>query len=284
MTTIKFFINSLLLLFLFWASPLAAQSDIKEQIVVPLSDPAKPAFLNVGLVNGSIRVVGGAGKDIVIDAVAATRRSDRERDRDREDRADANSNGMKRISSGAGMEVSAEEKDNHVKVSSDSWKRSVDLTIKVPQHCSLKLSTVNNGEITVENVTGTLEVTNVNGAIQLTNIAGSAVANTVNGNLTAAFKTLDSDTPMAFSTLNGNVDVTFPASAKASVKLKSDRGDIFSDFDIDVDKSQPKGTRSEKNGMYRVTVEDWVKGKINGGGPEMMMKNMHGNIYIRKAK
>jgi len=29
--------------------------------------------------------------------------------------------------------------------------------------------------------------------------------------------------------------------------------------------------------------DDWVYGKINGGGPEMMMKNMQGDIYVKKA-
>ncbi|MCK8495677.1 DUF4097 family beta strand repeat-containing protein [Spirosoma sp. RP8] len=271
-------IASLFVPFLFMAYPLVAQNDLKEQITVSLSDPAKPGFLNVGLVNGSIRVTGYSGKDIVINAIAAARKSDKE------EKGDASANGMKRIAAGANMDISAEEKDNHVKVSSDSWKRPIDLTIKVPQRCSLKLSTVNQGEITVENVNGALEVTNVNGAIQLSGIAGSVVANTVNGNLIVSFKAVDANVPMAFSTLNGNVDVTFPANAKASVKLKSDRGDVYSDFDIDVDKGPLKTTRTEKNGMYRVTVEDWVRGKINGGGPEMMMKNMNGNIYIRKAK
>jgi hypothetical protein len=36
--------------------------------------------------------------------------------------------------------------------------------------------------------------------------------------------------------------------------------------------------------MYRINVDEWVYGKISGGGPEMMMKTMTGNIYIRKAK
>ncbi|WP_338874075.1 DUF4097 family beta strand repeat-containing protein [Spirosoma sp. SC4-14] len=278
MHTIRILMAGLFALLMFWASPLAAQSDIKEQIVVPLTDPGKAAFLNVALVHGSIRVMGTTGKDIIIDAVTSARKGDRD------DKADASASGMKRISNTGGMDLRAEEKDNQVKVHSDSWKRPVDLTIKVPQRCSLKLNTINNGEITVDNVTGTLEISNVNGAIQLSNISGSAVANTVNGNLVASFKTIDNDVPMAFSTLNGTIDVTFPATLKAAVKLKSDQGDIYSDFDIDVDKSLPKSSRSEKNGMYRVTVEEWVKGKINGGGPEMMMKNMHGNIYVRKAK
>jgi hypothetical protein len=278
MNTIQLIRNTLLLLLLGWAGPLAAQSDTKEQIVVPLSDPSKPGFVTVALVGGSIKVVGSSGKDIVIDAVSANRRTDRD------DKADPNASGMKRILGGNGMEVRAQEKDNKVNISTDSWKRPIDLTIKVPQRCSLKLNTVNQGDVTVENVTGTLEISNVNGAIQLSNISGSAVANTVNGNLVATFKSIDADVPMAFSTLNGNVDVTFPANTKAAVKIKTDQGDIYSDFDIAVDKSEPKSTRTEKNGMYKVSVEDWVKGKINGGGPEIMMKNMHGNIYIRKAK
>ncbi|GAB3984562.1 hypothetical protein GCM10028806_59730 [Spirosoma terrae] len=278
MNTIQLIRNTLLLLLLGWAGPLVAQNDTKEQIVVPLSDPSKPGFVTVALVGGSIKVVGSSGKDIVIDAVSSNRRTDRD------DKVDPNASGMKRISAGNGMEVRAEEKDNKVNISTDSWKRPIDLTIRVPQRCSLKLKTVNHGDVTVENVTGTLEISNVNGAIQLSNISGSAVANTVNGNLVATFKAIDADVPMAFSTLNGNVDVTFPGNTKAAVKIKTDQGDIYSDFDIAVDKSEPKSTRTEKNGMYKVSVEDWVKGKINGGGPEVMMKNMHGNIYIRKAK
>ncbi len=192
--------------------------------------------------------------------------------------------GMKCISAGNPFDLSAEEKDNRVKVSTSSIHNSVDLTIKVPQRFSLKLHTVNNGDITVESVTGELEVNNVNGGIELTNVGGSAVANTINGDLKATFKEVNTNTPMAFSTLNGRIDVTFPASVKANVKLKSGRGDIYSDFDIDIDKSQPKATRTNQSGMYRVTVDDWVYGKINNGGSEVMMKTMQGSIYVRKAK
>ena len=71
---------------------------------------------------------------------------------------------------------------------------------------------------------------------------------------------------------------------KANVKLKSDQGEIYSDFDVEVDKTQPKVKRTNERGMFKLNIEDWVQGKINGGGPEMMMKNMNGNIYVRKAK
>ncbi|MBD2751597.1 DUF4097 family beta strand repeat-containing protein [Spirosoma validum] len=259
---------------------LLAQNDVKEQLVVPLSDPGKPGTLRASLINGSIHVVGYTGKDVVIDIVSTA--NSRQGKRNESD--EKASNGMKRINAGNPLDVSAREKNNTVNVEVNSIQQSVDLTIKVPQQFSLRIGTINHGEITVENVNGELEVNNVNGAIELNNISGSAVANTVNGAVKATFKSVSADAPMAFSTLNGNVDVTFPASAKMNVKLKSDRGDVFTDFDIDVDKGPSRVSRTNQNGMYRVSIDEWVQGKVNGGGREIMMKNMNGNIYVRKAK
>ncbi|WP_080054609.1 DUF4097 family beta strand repeat-containing protein [Spirosoma aerolatum] len=280
MKTIKLSLVALLLSVL-TAGSILAQNDVKEQLVVPLSDPGKPGTLRVNLINGSINVVGYSGKDVVIDIVASGSKRGRRDDDDRDRGAAA---GMKRISAGNPLDISAREKNNTVNIEANSINQPIDLTIKVPQQFNLRIGTVNHGEITVDNVSGELEVNNVNGAIELTNVAGSAVANTVNGVVKATFKNVNADTPMAFSTLNGNVDVTFPANAKMNVKLKSDRGDMYSDFDIDVDKTQSKVNRTNQNGMYRVSIDDWVQGKINGGGREIMMKNMNGNIYIRKAK
>lgn len=277
-----------------------AQTDQKEQLTVPLSEPGKPFKLNVGLLNGSIKVISYEGKDIVIDiqSGSTTEKKSRKAGRDggvnvnvnvntnTEKNTDRNnSNGMKRINAGNAFDVSAEEKNNRVTVHSDSWKGAITLTIKVPQsEAGLKLHTVNDGDIDVTNVNGEMEISNTNGAIHLNNVSGSVVANTVNGPVVATFKSIDPKAAMAFSTLNGNVDVTFPASFKASLKLKSDMGEMYTDFDMETDKSQAKINRTSQGGMYRVNTDSWIYGKINGGGPEMMMKNMNGNIYIRKAK
>ncbi|RYF58486.1 MAG: hypothetical protein EOO39_34200, partial [Cytophagaceae bacterium] len=276
-------LTTIALLVLAATTPLLAQSDVKEQLTVPLTDPGKPGSLDVDLINGFIHVVGYSGKDVVIDATSGSgQRTSSSRNRQgQNERLNENLNmnlnvnvntntsrrddgrlseGMRRITPNSSFDITAEEKNNHVKVNSGSIQKAVNLTIRVPQRFSLKLHTINNGDITVENVTGEMEITNINGAIELTNINGSAVAQTVNGDLKATFRDVDNKTPMAFSTLNGKVDVTFPASVKANVKLKSDMGDVYSDFDIDVDKSQPKATRSSQSGMYRVTVDDWVYG------------------------
>ncbi|MCF0041052.1 DUF4097 domain-containing protein [Dyadobacter fanqingshengii] len=258
------------------ASPIQAQTGTKEQLVVPLSDAGKPGSLQVNLINGTIRVTGYSGNQVVIDAVVKSPEDD--------EKPKSEAGGMKRISRKGGLELTATEEHNVVKLTTKMVNTTMLLEIKVPQKFGLKVGTINNGDIVIENVSGEMEIQNVNGDITLTNISGSAVANTINGTLKANFKTIDTSSPMAFSTLNGNVDVTIPATAKFDVKLKSDRGEIYSDFDVDVDKSAPQATRSAKDGMYKVSIDDWVKGKINGGGSEIMMKNMNGNIYVRKAK
>lgn len=269
--TIK--IAGILLITMLLNTRLWAQND--KVLNVALSSPGKAYKLDVGLVDGSITVTGYEGKEVVIEAQS---------DDEKRSRAKEQQNGMKLLAAGNRAEIQAEEDNNKISVHGTVGK-TINLVIKVPQNdVDLKLSTVNNGNIIVSNVSGELEITNVNGFIKLNSISGSVVANTVNGMVAVTFKSIDPKAPMAFSTLNGNVDVTFPASLKANVKLKSDRGEIYTDFDVTPEQHKPNISRGSKAGMYSLKIEDWVYGKIDGGGPEMMMKNMNGNIYIRKAK
>jgi Putative adhesin len=121
--------------------------------------------------------------------------------------------------------------------------------------------------------------------VTLMNIAGSAVAHALNGKLTASFTRVNQK-PMAFSSLNGDIDVTFPADLKANVSLRSDRGDVFSDFDVNMQALSSQAVVDDARshgGKYKVKIDKTVRGTINGGGPEMQFNNFNGQIYIRKA-
>ena len=269
--------NTILILLLLGSVRLGfGQEFAKEQLRVALSVPGKPGSLEVELVNGSIRVTGYSGKDVVIDATA--------RGSKHPSTSPGSAAGLRRISAGNPLNLTAEEKNNRVEVTTESWKGPVDLTIRVPRNFSLKVSTVNDGDITIDNVAGELEVTNVNGDITLNQVAGSAVANTVNGDLRATFTGITAGAPMAFSTLNGKVDVTLPANARAALKMKSDRGEVYSDFDVALTKGQPKVARTSQDGLSRLRTDDWTYGKINSGGAELTLKTFNGNIFLRKAK
>jgi Putative adhesin len=271
----KMKIAGLVLLGLMITANSIAQSGSTETLTVPLSSPGKPYSLKVHLVSGSIKVVSYDGKDIIINVSP--------RDGEDEEGSKAVENGMKRISTHGSYEVTAKEADNNVTVNTGNPNKAIDLELKIPQDVKLQIGTVNDGEVVVENVRGELEVNNVNDKITLTNISGSVVANTVNGDVNVTFKTIDPKAPMAFSTLNGDVNVALPADTKANLKLKFDNGDVFSDFDIEIDKTPAKIDKTTEPGLYKIKKDDWVFGKINGGGPEMMMKNMQGNIYVKKA-
>ena len=252
-----------------------AQEQSGPDRVAYVTDPTRPAMVKASLVNGGITVKAYDGKEVIVEARARFR----ERESSRSD-----SNSMKRIVvSSTGLSVEAE--NNEVHISTDSYARPIDLTISVPVHTSLKLSAVNDGNIVVTGVDGELDVNDVNGSVTLNNVSGSAVAHALNGRLLVSFTRVNQK-PMAFSSLNGDIDVTFPADLKANLTLKSDRGEIFSDFDVQVQASAPQQTVEDgrkDGGKYVVKIDRAVHGTIGGGGPEMQFTNFNGSIYIRKA-
>jgi Putative adhesin len=265
------------------------KSQESEQISVQLSDPTKPGVLDIGLVFGSIKVVSYVGKEVIINATTGANKKDKNRNininSNINDKGNGNATGMKKISSNGGFELNVTQKNNKVEVNMDRPNIPVHLVIKVPQKFSLNLSTVNSGDISVENVDGNHEIQNVNGGINMTGIDGSVVANTVNGPLVVSLNSVTNNTPMAFSTVNGVVDVTLPSSFKANVKLSSTFGEIFTDFDIDEsNEAKIKTTADKEKGMYKISKDEFIQGKINGGGPELMMKSLNGKILLRKKK
>ena len=89
---------------------------------------------------------------------------------------------------------------------------------------------------------------------------------------------------MAFSTIDNHIDVTLPASAKATLKMKTDGGDIYTDFDMELGEKQEKTQKESKHIYTATTWAQWTTGKINGGGAEYVFKSLHGDIHIRKGK
>jgi len=244
----------------------------EQRIVVPLSQPDRPARLEVGLMNGSIRVRGGASKEVVVLVRPAPVPREGEPTQD----------GLRRIPNTAiGLEVA--EHDNRVAVGADYTSRRIDLEITVPTRTSVELSVVHGGSIVVEGVDGEHEISNVNGGITATGVRGSVVANATNGDVKVAFAGVAPDKAMAFTTFNGSVDVTLPPTVKANLKLNPGRGDVLTDFDLRLEQSGPTVERGTGPAGYRVTLEGEMHGTIGGGGPEMELRTYNGDIYIRRG-
>lgn len=250
---------------------LIAKAQDEGELVVPISEPGKRAVIDIDIKKGSIEVRGTSRKDVKV--LYKTRKKDKEKDNKSKD-------GLRKIASG-GLDLEAYERNNRVSVNSDSWNTAVDLIIEIPANSDLKVATYNSGDIYVDNVTGEVVAENYNGKIKLMNIAGSAVAGTYNGEIKVTLTKVTPDTPMSFTTYNGDVDITFPTGTKGNLKLKTSRGDIYSGFDMVVSKSEPIEKKDDSKGIYRVYIDEWTRATINGGGPDITMKNYNGDIYIR---
>jgi DUF4097 and DUF4098 domain-containing protein YvlB len=251
-----------------------------DRTVVSFSDPSRPGTLAVRIVMGGIVIKGADVKDVTIDSHGRDHfHGPIPPDPEEESR------GLRRLMQGTSITV--EERDNRITIESPVISRPVDMEIQVPRRTNLALSSVNAGNITVEGVDGELEVGNVNGSITLENVGGSVVAHTVNGRVVAKLTRVTPQKSMAFTSLNGAVDVSLPATAKANLKLRSDNGSIFTDFDVHLlqDTASPvsEDTRGEEGGRYKIEVNKAVYGSVNGGGPEIEARTFNGNVYVRKG-
>lgn len=257
---IRYFLLSLITVF-----GAAAQ----ERITVPVSNPSQPVTIKVSMPAGSIKVTAGSGHDLIVSTEESSRGS--------RGRPAAAPPGMKRIGGGPGLNI--EEDHNVVTISAGVNGAGAGLVIEAPFNTNLQLKTT-NPSIDVTGVNGDIEVENTNGSIRLTNVSGSVVAHTVNGSVTASIGSPGAGKPMSFTSLNGKVDVTLPADTKARLRLKTDNGSIFSDFDL---KLETGASAASANSSQRISLNHSVTGSINGGGPEYSFQTMNGNIVVRKG-
>jgi DUF4097 and DUF4098 domain-containing protein YvlB len=253
-----------------------------NEFSIPLTDPAKRGKLKAHLNYGSITVKGTARKDILVKYRADEEDdNDRKHGRNHNNGGDKPNDGLKRIS-GGGMDLEASENNNSVRISTDSWNNKMDLEIEVPSGFDLDVHTYNDGDLIITNVQGELTLTNYNGEITALNISGSVVATTYNGDIKVTFDKVTDNTPMSYSTYNGDVDLTFPATLKGTFKMKTEQGEIYTGFDMNVTSTGPTTTKDQKSGGFKLVIDDWKKGDVGGGGALFTIKNYNGDIYLRK--
>jgi hypothetical protein len=260
------------------ASAAAAQQTAQptaDRLTVPFSDPERPGALRVNLLDGTVTIKGSNRRDVLFVANSQEARQLLRRRQQAEPPP-----GMRRLTQPGGFGV--QERDNEMSVSS-GLSRELNLDIEVPMKTKLRVSNVNGG-ITVDSVDSEMEINTVDGGITLMNVGGSVVAHAVDGRITATVARVAPQAPMAFTSLNGDIDVTLPAAVKANLRLRSDQGDVFTDFDVQVTASA-SANRTQRNGRnLRIDVNRSIYGTVNGGGPDFELRTFDGNIYVRKGK
>jgi len=262
------------------ATMLAAQEPAPtlQRITLPFSDPSRPKSLIVDIPMGSVKITGYDGSDAVIEYSG---RGDGLRRKARQGDVPPGMHRLDQPTNG----VEATQENNVVRVKGGFWDR-LDIQIRVPKQTALNLKTM-NGSVSVEGISGEMTIDAMNGHINVQDASGPVVAHSMNGRIVASMAQVSAAKASSFSSMNGSIEVSLPADLKARLKMKTDHGEIYTDFDVKVDSSTGSpalvADGGGKNGaLVSVRTDRTMYGTINGGGPEMQFITYNGRIVIRK--
>lgn len=162
------------------------------------------------------------------------------------------------------------------------YNYNVDFTVKVPFGMNLQISTVNDGIISVNNVSGILYISNVNEEISVKNAKGTTYAHTVNGNVSVNYLTNPPE-ESSYYTINGDIRVSYQPGLSADLQFKSMNGDFYTDFQ-EAERLPATVTKvQEKRGegiVYKLNAITSVR--FGKGGKIFKFETLNGNVYIKK--
>jgi len=152
-------------------------------------------------------------------------------------------------------------------------------TVKVPGGINIDVSTVNHGNVTVENMKGAVRANNVNGAIKLTSLEGPADACTINGDVDIDYLRNPSRDCKYYS-LNGDINALFMKGLAANMSFKSFNGELFTN----VPKLEGLPAVIEKNeskeGMKLKVSHN--RYKIGNGGALQNFETFNGDVIVKE--
>lgn len=161
------------------------------------------------------------------------------------------------------------------------YEHVLNFTVKVPHTVQVNVSTVNNGEVHVENTKGDyVEANNVNGGIRLTNITGKTKVNCVNGDVDISYAQ-NPKVASKYYALNGDINISYQASLSANISFKSMNGEMFTDFDIDKQFVKTSKNGGDK-GKPKYKFESRPVVQIGNGQVDFDFETLNGNVFIKK--
>jgi Putative adhesin len=137
--------------------------------------------------------------------------------------------------------------------------------VRVPAGVRLVVANV-NGDVSVTGADVESKIETVNGDVNFDGIGASSLE-TVNGKIVGTFSRAAWEGSLHISTVNGSVDLTFPADLSADVRGETVNGGIQSVFPITIEKGW--GPKS-------------FEGRIGNGGRRLNIETVNGGITLRK--
>lgn len=151
--------------------------------------------------------------------------------------------------------------------------RSGTYHIKVPENLLLKIHRQcgTDTRTMIQNMKSEVDFDGCD-EVNLKNVTGPLVISTINGSVNVVFSEISKDKPISIASINGEVDVTIPAKAGVNLEMSNHNGNMYSDFDM-----------VQENKNLRRVGGNTVRATLNGGGTDLRLQSVNGNIYLRKG-
>ncbi len=262
------------ILFFIFSSNLVQAQEMKE-VVIPFGDTNGQKQLKMRIFTGNIIIKGTDRKDILVKY--------RNSDSAQKPVEDESSKGLKKIS-GSNFELEMGSENNFAYIKSEAVHTHLEFEILVPKKIDLNIHKQIGEEIIIDNISGIINVENNVGNITITNVSGIVNASTNAGSLVIGFNKVTANKAMLFNNTAGEIDITLPSNHQATLKMKTQMGEIYSDLDIVIQPNTPSEESSNSENGFRYLNDNWTHATLNGGGSEIILKSKVGNIYLRKSK
>lgn len=160
-----------------------------------------------------------------------------------------------------------------------TYDYKMDFILKVPVGLNVSISTINNGDVTVEKVNGVVNATNINGGIRLTDLKSQAYAHTINGDVNVEY-TNNPGRDCSFYTLNGDIHALFQRGLSADMDFESFNGSLYTN--LPEMQTLPLKVEQASHGegvKYKIKGHRYQIGK---GGPLLNFETFNGNVYLKQ--
>jgi hypothetical protein len=169
----------------------------------------------------------------------------------------------------------------------NDWRRdegydyTMDFRVKVPAQTNLILSTVNEGDIDVKQVSGVVIANNVNGSIRLKNLTSAAKAVTVNGDVDLDFEKNPSQ-DCRFYTLNGDIHAWFRKGLAANMNFESYNGELYTNINNLSSLPTTVEKKPTRDGIRYQVRDNYFK--IGSGGALLDFETFNGDVILKEKE
>lgn len=161
----------------------------------------------------------------------------------------------------------------------EEYRYLMNFTVKVPYGINLAVSTINDGDISVEKVSGGLYADNINGSIRLTHISGATHVSSINGDIDLTYDRNPS-LPCRYYALNGDINIHVKKGLGASVSFESFNGNFYTNVDAIESLPVALEKRPKKDGVeYKINGSRY---KVGSGGVFLDIETFNGDAYLKE--